>query len=650
MRKCAGSSARTRRPCALIFFATFIAYWPALAGGFLWDDPAHVTRPDLRSLAGLARIWFEPGATQQYYPLLHSAFWLEHALWGDATVGYHLVNVLLHATAACLFGVALRRLEVPGAWLAAAIFALHPVGVESVAWISEQKNTLSLVLYLGAALVYLRFDERRRRTDYAGATALFVAALLTKTVAATLPGALLVIFWWKRGRLDARRDGLPLLPWFGLGLVAGLFTATVEHALIGAEGADFALSFLQRGLLAGRAIWFYLGKLLWPADLVFIYPRWDIDAAAAWQYLFPLAALAATGGLAWWAPRSRAPLAALLFFGGSLFPALGFVNVFPFLYSFVADHFQYLASLGAIAAASSALTFLLARLPRWESRVAGATLLISLAALTWRQCGMYRDLFVLYDTTIAHNPACWMAHNNLAIALADAGRCGEAVAHFEQALRLRPAYPEAEANLGEALNRLGRSGEAIPHLERALQLQPTYADAHHNLGIALLATGRAAEGMAQFDVALRLRPAYPEAQFSLGHALAVAGRYADAIPHFAEAARLKPDYAAAQLDWGTALMVVDRFPEAVVHFEEAIRLNPALPEAHDNYGRGLARAGRMEEAIAQFRAALRLNPDFAEAQLHLALALRQAGGHAEEAAKHFAEAQRLDPTLAAGSR
>ena len=212
---------------ALIAAAALAAYWPALRGGLVWDDPAHITAPALRSLHGLWRIWFSLGATQQYYPLLHSAFWIEHRLWGDAVLGYHLANLAQHAFAACLVVLIVRRLALPGAWLAGMVFALHPVCVEAVAWISEQKSTLSAVFYLSSALVYLRFDRTRRRSSYLWALGLFVLALLTKTVTATLPFALLVIFWWQRGRLDWRRDVRPLLPWMALGAAAGLFTAWV---------------------------------------------------------------------------------------------------------------------------------------------------------------------------------------------------------------------------------------------------------------------------------------------------------------------------------------------------------------------------------------------------------------------------------------
>jgi tetratricopeptide (TPR) repeat protein len=629
--------------CALILGLTLAAYFPALMGGFIWDDAGHVTRPELRPLSGLVRIWTEVGATQQYYPLLHTAFWVEHRLWGDAAWAYHLLNVLLHAAGACLFGLALRRLAIPGAWLAALLFALHPAGVESVAWITEQKNTLSTLFYLAAFLAYLRFDETRRSRPYALATGFFLMALLTKSVTATLPAALLVILWWQRGRLTWRRDGQPLLPWFALSLAAGWITASVERTHIGAQGADFALSVVDRCLVAGRAIWFYLGTLLWPADLVFIYPRWIVDSSQAWQYLFPLGAVGLLAVLVWQRRRARGALAAFLFYVGTLFPALGFINVYPFIYSFVADHFQYLASLGVFALAAAFLMKGFARLPRWVGSTAALAFLAALGSLTWAQSGTYRDLFTLYETTIARNPDCWMAHNNLAMALADAGRLPEAIPHLETALRLRPGFAEAESNLGDDLTRSGRAAEAIPHLERALQLQPGYAEASNNLGAALMALGRPAEGLAKFAEAVRLKPDYAVAHFNLGLALASSGRAAEAIPHFAAAVRLQPDYAEAQLDWGIGLSLSGRFPESVPHFEEALRLQPGSAETHHLYGRALAAAGQLDDAIHHYEQALQLNPNFAEAHLSLATALRQAG-RMQEANAHYLEAVRLGAT------
>ncbi len=319
------SAARAFRPKDWLFVvalvvAVFLVYQPAWQGELLWDDNGHVTPPELRSWHGLYRIWFDVGATQQYYPLSETAFWVQHKLWGDAMLGYHLVNTAWHALTAVLVALVLRQLKIPGAYLAAAIFALHPVHVESVAWITEQKNTLSAVFYLGAALAYLRFDEKRGRAWYWGALGLFVLSLLSKIVTVTLPAALLVIFWWQRGRVSWRRDVLPLMPFFLIGVVAGVFITWVERKVVGAEGPDFALTVVQRCLLPGRVIWFYLGKLCWPTDLRFMYPRWEIDPGVWWQYLFPLALLLLVGLLWWLSRRWRGPLAGLLFFVGRCFP------------------------------------------------------------------------------------------------------------------------------------------------------------------------------------------------------------------------------------------------------------------------------------------------------------------------------------------
>ena len=350
---------------AVLLAATLAAYLPAWNGGRLWDDDQHLTAPALQSLDGLRRIWLTVDATPQYYPLVHSAFWLEHRLWGDSTLGYHLVSIALHAVAAFLAGLILRRLAVPGAWIAAAVFALHPVHVESVAWMTELKNTLSGVFFLGAALAWLRFDESRRAADHAAMTGLFVLALLSKTVTAMLPAVLLIVAWWKRGTIDLRRDAAPLAPIVALGAGAGVLTAWVERtAIIGPHAGDFAFSFVERCLIAGRAAWFYLGKLAWPVPLVFIYPRWEVSEAAWWQYLYPAALVACLATLWGLRRRSRAPLAALLAFCAALFPALGFVNVYPFRFSLVADHFQYLASLPIIALGAAGLARLGTRLVR----------------------------------------------------------------------------------------------------------------------------------------------------------------------------------------------------------------------------------------------------------------------------------------------
>jgi len=572
-----------------------LAYLPALDGGLLWDDGAHITRPELRSLHGLWRIWSDLGATQQYYPLLHSAFWIEYKLWGDALLGYHLANLLLHAAAACLVMLIMRRLGLPGARLAALIFALHPVYVESVAWIAEQKNTLSTVFYLSAGLLYLHFDRTRRKSQYLLALALFVLALLSKTVTCTLPAVLLVVFWWRRGRLSWKRDVLPLLPWFALGTAGGLFTAWMERNYLGAEGPDFTLTLVERFLVAGRAVWFYLGKLVWPANLMFFYPRWQVDSAEWSQYLFPLAALAAVAGLCLLARKRRGPLAGALIFAGTLFPALGFFNVYPFIYSFVADHFQYTASLGIIVPVASGLTSAIGPGARRWAVAAACIALAALGALTWQQCGMYHDIETLFQQTLERNPTCWVAHYNLGVLVAGTpGRMEEAIQHYRQAVRLKPDYAMAHYNLALALSQTpDRVPEAIEEYRAALRIDPDSAKAHNELGLALSKiSGRLPEAIQEYQAALRIDPDSAEAHNNLGIALLnTRGRFAEAIPHFQAALRIKPDSAEIHNNLGGALSLMPgRLPEAIQEYRTALQLQPGSSDARYNLEVALSKA------------------------------------------------------------
>lgn len=632
---------------ALVLTVTLAAYFPALQGSLLWDDAGHVTSPALQSWSGLFRIWFELGVTQQYYPLLHSAFWIEHRIWGDATIGYHLINVLWHVTSACLLVAILRRLAVRGAVLAGLVFALHPVCVESVAWIAEQKNTLSTVCYLAAALAWLRFEDDRRPARYAVATLWFVAALLTKSVTATLPPALLVVAWWRRGRLSWRADVLPLLPWLLIGVTAGIGTSWLETVQIGASGDAFTLSAVGRGLLAGRVVWFYLGKLIWPAGLTFFYPRWIVDAGVAWQWLFPVATLATLAAGAWWSRRDRGPLAATLLFGGTLVPVLGFVNVYPFVFSYVADHFQYLASLGMIAflTAAAARGFMLLRWPRWSGPAVAIGVLTLLGGLTWRQSRMYRDVFSLYETTLAQNPSSWTAQLNLGAALDETGRTDEGLPYLRKALALKPDNPDILNSLGNVLNRLGQPGEARPLLEKAVQLKPRFATAYNTLGASLMALGQIDAGQSAFKRALEVDPSLTLARVNLGWALANAGHGNEALKQFALACRQQPGLADTEFKWGLTLTMNDRAADAVPHFVRATQLDPNHAPAEYFAGATLLHLNRPVDAVPHLERALALDENYALAHLQLALALR-ALGHSADADEHYQTAIRLNPALA----
>ena len=635
------------------------AYLPALNGGLLWDDDRHLTSPGLQSLHGLWRIWFEFGATQQYYPLLHSAFWVEHRLWGDAMLGYHLANVVLHALSAYLVVRIVKYLGLPGAWLAGFLFALHPVCVEAVAWVSEQKSTLSAVFYLASALCYLHFDRTRKMSQYFVALGLFVLALAGKTVTATLPAALLVVLWWQRGRIGWKRDVGPLVPWIALGVSAGAVTAYVERTFVGASGPEFALTLPERCLVASRAIWFYLGKLIWPASLTFIYPRWTVGPAARWQYGFPLALLALVALLLWLAARQRrGPLAGFLFFVGTLVPALGFFNVYPFIYSYVADHFQYLASLGVIVPVAAGLAAAARRAPLsgGQRTLAAGTLVAVLAVLTWRQSGIYQDAATLYRATLERNPDCWLAHNNLGSELLEEpGRLTEAISHFEAALHLQPNYPQAYNNLGLALSRIpGRRPEAIHYFEDAVRIQPNYEQAQNNLGLALFnLPGRLPEAIAHFEAALRTDPDYAQAHNNLGSALAnTPGRLPDAIAEYEAALRIQPDFAEAHYNLANALSdSPGRMAEAISQYQETLRLQPDNPEAHNNLGIALsAMPGRLADAIAEYQAALRIRPDFAGAHYNLGMALSKTAGRLPDAILECEAALRINPDFTPARR
>ena len=610
----------------ILVLAVFLAYQPAWQGGFIWDDDKHVTSPELRSLHGLYRIWFDIAATQQYYPLSHSAFWVQHKLWGDTTLGYHLVNILLHSFSALLVGLILRRLAIPGAWLAAAVFALHPVHVESVAWIMELKNTLSGAVYLAAMLVYLRFDQTRGRSLWVGALGLFLLALLSKTVTATLPAALLVIFWWQRGRLSWKKDILPLSPFFLVGASAGIFTAWVERTMIGAQGSDFQLTLIERCLVAGRATWFYMGKILWPADLLFIYQRWTVSQAVWWQYLFPAAVLLLLVVLLLMRRRWRGPLAGLLFFVGTLFPALGFFNVYPFVFSFVADHFQYLASLGVIVLVSAGAGLLMDRWRPWSRRIGVALCLVLLAVLgclTWRQSRMYTDIKTLYRTTIDRNPACWMAHNNLGQLMLDDGKVDQAMDHFNRALEARPGYVEALNNLGNAFIEKGQLDTALGQYRTALEREPNSPGSHNNIGYALFLSGKPDQAIAHCRRALELKPGFADAHNNLGLALAGRGQVNEAIAHYNEALRIKPGYAEAYNNLGNVAFNRGQVDEAISLYRKALESNPRYALAHNGLGAALFEKGQVGEAIIHLEKAVELKPGYADARRNLEIARRK---------------------------
>lgn len=557
---------------AVIVLLTVIAYIPAIESGFVWDDDKYVTENlTLKSWSGLAQIWLQPRSTPQYYPLVFTSFWVEYRLWGLDPLGYHAVNVLLQALNALLLWVALKRLRVPGAWLAAAIFALHPVHVESVAWVTERKNLLSGFFYLASALCLFRFFGVNHQEGlaparwrwYGVALLLFICALLSKTVTCSLPVVTLLLLWWKHGRVG-RSDLGALAPFLLLGAASGLWTAWLESHHVGAEGAEWNLSVVERFLVAGRALWFYAGKLVWPENLTFTYPRWEINDRIWWQYLFPLAVILTVSVL--WALRrrtGRGAVAGVLYFIVTLSPALGFVAVYPFRFSFVADHFQYLASIGLIASAVASLTRGALRLPpvlKHMAPLAASVVVLTLAALTWHQAHIYKDAETLWRDTIKKNPAAWHRRYDLATISAFRGKLDEAITQYREALRLKPDYADGHNNLGIALFQKGEIAQAAERFTEALKLDSKHGEAHYNLAILLATQGRSEEARRHLSQHLQIRPEHADAHYNLGLLWGKEGKLQEASRHFSEALRIKPDHEEARRNLEVALRLLGKAP------------------------------------------------------------------------------------------
>jgi protein O-mannosyl-transferase len=615
---------------ALLASATIVSYWPALRGTFVLDDDDLIAGSRLvHASDGLYRFWCTKEPTD-YWPLTNSGFWIQWRLWGTEPTGYHAVNIALQIAAALILWAILHQLAIPGAYLAALIFALHPVNVESVAWIAQLKNTLAMPLFLSAIWCYLKFDAVA--TDHnsvagvsdTGAPAwqrpattwcrfslsllAFTLAMLSKGSAAVLPGLLVLILWWQRGQLG-RRDLAPLIPLFVIAIALTIVNVWFQKHGQNIEVRD--VSFAQRLAGAGAVVWFYLSKAFLPLNLAFIYPQWQIDARAL-RWWLPLAAATAVTIVLFWRRHTswgRALLFAWLWFCIALVPVLGFTDVGFMQYSLVADHYQHIAVIGAAAlVAAIGGTFYQRILPSKRPAIIAAAALLSagLAFLTYRQSEIYAGPIPLYEDTLAKNPDCWPAHNNLGMALRQNGQAEKAIAHYNAALRLKSNYPEAHYNLGNALLDLGHTRDAIAQYQRALAARPEYALAESNWGAALIKEGRQDEAIEHYERAIALDPNYADPHNNLGAALANLGKTQDAIDQFQRAVELKPDFAQAHSNLAVQLMKAGRAADAIAHFQQAIRAKPDYLPGYMNLATGYAETGRFPEAITTAQAALKL--------------------------------------------
>jgi tetratricopeptide (TPR) repeat protein len=538
---------------ALLVGMVVAAYGPALSAGFIWDDDDYVTEnPLLHAPDGFERIWLSMDAPSQYFPLVYTAFRIEYGLWGLDPFGYHLINVLLHAANALLLWLLLRRLEIAGAWFAAAVFALHPVHVESVAWITERKNVMSLFFSLLSLLAWMRFVEPRgnsARRFYALSLLWYALALSSKVTACTLPAAQLLLLWLRGHSIDRRRIA-QIVPFVVLGVAMGLVITYWERYHIGTVGERFTIAPIESFLVATRATWFYLGKLLWPTQLTFSYPKFEIDPSDPLQYIWALAgAILLVALWCWRHAIGRAPLVATIFCVATLSPLLGFIPLFTFWYTYVADHYQYMASIGPIALLSAGATQLLrdhTSLGKASLGSAAALVLVVLGLLVWNQSRVYENEETLWRDTIAKNPTSWMAQTNLGRYLLREERFEEAVDAYGRVFAIKPDVYRAHVGRAGALVKLGRERDAETDFKAALELKPDLYSAHQALGRLSWKRGARAIAIAHYEEMIAIAPQNPAGHFLMGRALENRRRPREALVHYRNALAVDPEHEGAR--------------------------------------------------------------------------------------------------------
>jgi len=635
----------------LLALFALAAHGRSVTNGFIWDDDYYVTyNGALHTLRGLWHIWSDPSATPQYYPLVHTTYWLEYHLWGLEPAGYHAVNALLHAGSTLLLHRVFCRLGLATAGLAAALFATHPLGVESVGWITERKNTLSLFFALSAMLAWLEYrfparDGERRAGWLVAAVVLFTLGLLAKTVVSMLVPTLLVVSWWKTGSLT-RRDLIGVAPFILIGVPLAATTVWLEKANVFDDGPGLGLTPLDRVLIAGRAVWFYASKLVWPHPLAFFYTRWDVDPRQAWQWVFPVAGLIVAVAAIWLARWRRAPLAALACCAAALFPALGFVDVYPFRYSFVADHFAYHAMPAGLAAVAAGLEALAARL---RQPALGPAVAVLLAGMSWSRTAVFHDLDTLYTDTLAKNPTCSAAANNLGFLRFSQGRTQDAIALLARAADTAP-FPDMRSR---PLVTLARAYLKLDDAERAYQvaaaaraaLDSPAARAVH--ACACVRTGRLDEA----DAVIAALPAdearSTAVRLALGELALQRGAPAQAASHFrAAVAESAADVCGEAATEAIVLYVSHGFVnEAVAMLGTPTLPRPVLARGWMNVGIAQARKGAFAEAADCFQKAAGFDPASAEIRdlLERARAAVQSPAPADHAPKRPSDARLSGP-------
>lgn len=529
---------------ALIVLACLWIYTPVYHGEWLWDDDYLITaNPAMRSVDGLWRLWFAP-STADFLPLTLSSLWIQWQFFGMDPTGYHIVSIVLHALGACLLWMLLVRTKIPGAWLAALLFAVHPLCVESVSWVAEQKNTFSLPFFLLAAFFYVTFDQRESRKYYFLALLAFLAAMLSKSSVVMFPFLILLYSWWQRGVIS-RRDLVRSAPFFFVSLALGSVTLLFQlHRAIGNEPIPIG-GFDSRLAIAGMGTLFYLSKIFWPFDLLPIYPQWVANPPqpiqfAAWIPILAVAVLFWTKQKSW----GRHAMMAFGFYFITLLPVLGFVAMSYMRVGWVSDHFVYIPMIGILALIASICTQLSNKLLPIVRNAAWLGIVAALGGLliqSHNYAAIWANEDVLWLHTLKYNESCWQAHNRYGSREFNRGNHMIALAHFERATALRPDLAETQNNLGSGLLAAKDTKAAIRRFREALRLSPDIIAIQANLGRALMLDGQNDEAILVYADLVKKAPSRPEFHCNLGVTLFNAGRIDEAITSFKQALEIDPN-------------------------------------------------------------------------------------------------------------
>ena len=619
----------------LLFLIIFAVFSPALRAGFIWDDVIITATEEIYQTNGIIKLWLQPRVVSgelHYWPLTYTTFWLEDLLWGFKPPSAHAVNLVIHSGVCILFWQLLRTLDVPGSWLAALIFAVHPVHVEPVVWIIGRKDLLAALFYLGSALLWLRYLSSRNSVFLAISVLVFAAAMVSKSTAITLPLALILLIWWKQGKL-VFRDAILTLPHFFVALAIGLADSMYYASN---EPLSFGFSLIERIINASKALVFYVSKLAYPSDLFIIYDRWELNVAdlVSWMHVAMVIAVAAS---LWWLRDriGRGPLAVMIFFAITLLPALGFMDFGYMNFAPVADRYQYLASSGPIALLSAGIVTGILKLPHLLRAV--ATLPIAgtiglLVFLTWNQTELYKDEFTFFTHVTNANPEARSASHNLGKELYAMERYEETIIAALRETRLSPNNFEPHALIALSLEKLGRLDEAFNRLETALDLEPDSDFVLSRLAVLSGDLGRYEEQLAYLTTLRELKGHNLESYLNFAETYVNLGRMPDARTGIAAARLLQPagsDLLRLQVLSGRIELAEQRYGEAASNFEAALAMNSDSIEARSGLARARLGLGLLEQARQDFSALVATDGSNADHHEGLAATLLALGRHSD---------------------